>query len=89
MDDWRTTLGNFTNRQVVINTYVQDELVERDGLHFASIKMGSNRLELWRNDRIVKSIRIGPSASFVALAGFKDHYAFVDGEVRTELYFPH
>jgi len=82
-------LERFTNRQVVINTYEEEELVERDGLHFDRLLFTGRQLEVYRNGSVVKSVPVRPSATFAALAGFKDHYAFMDGESRIELYFPH
>jgi len=82
-------LSRFANGQTVINTYEEDELVERDGLHFDSLRFRGERLEIYRDGGIVKTVVVRPTATFVTLAGFKDHYAFLDGNSRIEVYFPH
>lgn len=82
-------LGRYANRQAVINTYEEDEMVERDGLHFDSMRFKGDRLEIYRNGGVVKTVAVRPEASFVTLSGFKDHYAFLDGDLRIEVYFTH
>lgn len=82
-------LSRYMNRQLVLNKYVEDELVERDGLHIDHVVYQQERLEIYKDGRLARTIPIAPSAKFIALEGFKDHYAFVEGDSRLELYFPH
>ncbi len=83
-------LNMFHHRQIVINYYKNDELVDRNGMTFDTISIKRNELKLIKDDMPVFSIPIEDDTQFAPSGRIKNHYYLHTGDLanRTELYFP-
>lgn len=81
-------LLGYVNRQVVINVYDEEELVEREGVAYERIQLEPNRIVFMRNDEKVAQLAYNDQCRFGQLPGFQHHYALKCKSRRTELYFP-
>lgn len=80
-------LCQFKNRQVIINHYVDGELIRRDGFFFECIKLSENNISIIRNDLPLWSISIS-NFSFQAGVSFQNFFRLLNGDVEIEIYFP-
>jgi hypothetical protein len=81
-------LLEYANRQVILNVYRGDDLLQRDGYAFDCIRMTRDRLLIIKSDVTVAEAKLSPSTKLVRLPDFPRYYAFELEEIRTELYFP-
>lgn len=84
--DWRR-LTAYVNKQIILNTYQDGELVAKEGFHFTRIAAEENRLLVFDRDSVVAAVETEGYSSFEQLFGFPNHYAFANDQERLELYF--
>jgi hypothetical protein len=80
-------LLNLSHRQVIINIYEDEELVERCGFFFDEIVYENDEVRFLRDGKAIFAL----SASLQDLSvlpDFKNYYAFLSGARRVECYFP-
>lgn len=82
-------LESFSNRQVVINTYLEDELFDKTGMFLDNIKTNDHSVNFIRNKEIIYTIDRNKYPNFKYLAGFNDYYELSNYKDRIEIYFPH
>lgn len=80
----------FHHRQVVINFYDDDELVDRVGFHFDTMTIDTMEVRFIKNDTSIYTLQLNNDMKFVATTEFKNHYRFLqEGTAkRIDLYFP-
>ena len=84
----KNTLSRFENRQVVLNFYQEDMLVDRVGLFFDTIKVSEDSVHFQKNGDDKYVLDIHHYDSFQTLTGFKHYYSISTDNNRVELYFP-
>jgi len=84
----KNTLDRFENRQVVLNFYQEDMLVDRVGLFFDTIKVSKDSVHFQKNGDDKYVLDIHTYDNFHTLMGFKHYYSLSTGDNRVELYFP-
>ncbi|MBP1934580.1 hypothetical protein [Ammoniphilus resinae] len=84
----KNTLNRFENRQVVLNFYQEDMLVDRVGLFFDTMEVTDKSVNFQKNGETSYVLDIQDYNSFQALTGFKHYYSFSNDNNRVELYFP-
>ncbi len=82
-----SVLCQFKNRQVIINHYVDEELISRDGFFFDRVDISENKISIIRNDLPLWSINIS-SFSFHTGDSFKNFFRLLKGDVEIQIYFP-
>lgn len=81
-------LTAYTKRQVIINNYVEEELINKDGFMIDFIKIENSNIEFIRNSQTVYSIDIKNLSSFTVMKEFSNYFSLSNGTNRTEIYFP-
>ncbi|WP_102347668.1 hypothetical protein [Bacillus sp. Marseille-P3661] len=81
-------LKGYQNRQVVLN-YYQDEdfLWKREGFHFKSIKLSTDKLE-FINDESIYIITLKDFPVYFMITDFQNYFSLQNGTDRVEIYFP-
>lgn len=82
-------LESFSNRQVVINTYLEDELFDKTGMFLDNIETNDQSVNFIRNKEIIYTIDRNKYPNFKYLEGFNDYYELSNNKERIEIYFPH
>jgi hypothetical protein len=80
-------LSTFQNRQVVVNTYLDDELIQRDGFWFEQIKVDHRFLQFLKNGSIILSLEIEGKV-LKREPVFKHYFTVNDHNKKIEIYFP-
>jgi hypothetical protein len=80
-------LSQFQNRQVIINNYMDGELISRDGFFFDRVHISENEISIIRNDLPLWSFTIN-NFSFQSGETFKNFYRLVNGDAEIQIYFP-
>ncbi|MGO4888488.1 hypothetical protein ACJ2A9_12065 [Anaerobacillus sp. MEB173] len=83
----KTLLTNYYNRQVIINTYEEECLIEKEGFAFDKITILSDQVQLIKDDIIIFSFD-SSMYQFKVLDDFNHYYAFENELSKVELYFP-
>lgn len=79
----------FKNRQVIVNTYIEDELINKDGFLFEKIEIIDERINFVQNQQTKYSISTTKYPIFHALDNFKNFFAFSnESNEKIEIYFP-
>lgn len=89
MSDSIQILESYSSRQVVINTYLDDELIDKTGLFLDNIETNENSVNFIRNKEIVHTIDRNKYPNFKYLEGFNNYYELSNEKERLEIYFPH
>lgn len=79
-------LTNYENRQVIINYYEEDGMIDRKGFFFDSIQIHEGEVRFIKGGQILHFLPL--AKSLTKLAGFSNHYSLGEGEQRVEIYFP-
>lgn len=79
-------LTKYENRQVIINYYVEDGIIDRKGFFFDSIQISEEGAQFIKSGQVLH--RLPLANSLTKLAGFSNHYSLGEGEQRIEIYFP-
>lgn len=82
------SLSQFKNQQVIINFYEEDELVQREGLFFESIRIGDCRIQFCNEGIIIFALPFDGCMNFTQRTDFKNYYFLEKDNNRVELYFP-
>ncbi len=82
-------LESFSNRQIVINTYFEEELLDKTGLFLDNIEISEDSVNFIRNKEVIYSIDRNKYPNFKYLEGFNNYYELSNDEERLEIYFPH
>lgn len=82
-------LESFSNRQIVINTYFEEELLDKTGLFLDNIEISEDSVNFIRNKEVIYSIDRNKYPNFKYLEGFNNYYELSNDKERLEIYFPH
>lgn len=80
-------LTNFHDQQVVVNTYVDDELIKRDGFWFEKIQEENGLLQFFKEGHVISSIEI-KGRLVKKEPVFKNFFTVNENVQRIEIYFP-
>ncbi|WML44917.1 hypothetical protein [Neobacillus sp. PS3-40] len=80
-------ITKFQNCQVVINTYSDEELIQRDGFWFEHIVEDHGFLHFIKAGTIVSRIEVD-GRKLTKEPIFKNFYTIRENKQRTEIYFP-
>lgn len=89
MDNSIKVLESYNNRQVVLNTYFEEELLDKTGLFLDNIETNTDSVNFIKNDKIIYTIDRSKYPNFKYLEGFNNYYEFSNDKERLEVYFPH
>lgn len=80
----------FHHRQIVINFYENDGLVDRNGMNFDTIAVTPGEIMLLKDNAPIFTLPLNEGAQFGPSGRIKNHYYLHYGDlsIRTELYFP-
>ncbi|MBI0575925.1 hypothetical protein IEC97_01015 [Neobacillus cucumis] len=81
-------ITKFHHRQVVVNTYVDEELVKRDGFWFEEIIMNGSTLAFMKEGKTVNEIELTDGIELNKEAVFKNYYSLNIEKKKIEIYFP-
>ena len=81
-------LKNYKDRQVVINQYEDEELVNKDGYFIDYIQIKNNRIELIKNNEPIYSIDLNFFSSFKILEDHHNYFSVSGKNKKLEIYFP-
>jgi len=81
-------LFHFSNQQVVINIYVEDELIQREGLFFESVTIVDNNLQFVKGGNIQFKIPLHNYRKLTQRSEFKHYFSLDNEDSRVDLYFP-
>ncbi|MDQ6599248.1 hypothetical protein E2K98_22035 [Bacillus salipaludis] len=81
-------MTKFHHRQVVVNTYVDEELVKRDGFWFEDIIMNGSILAFRKEGKTVNVIELPDGIELKTEAVFKNYYSLNIENKKIEIYFP-
>ncbi len=79
-------LNKYENRQVVINYYEEDGIIDREGFFFDSIHIHGGQFRFIKDAQVIYSLPL--AETIMKLSGFSNHYSLGEGEQRVEIYFP-
>lgn len=80
-------LSKFHHQQVVVNTYLDDELVKRDGFWFEEIVEENGVLQFLKEGRLITNIQLeGRLVKKEPI--FKNFFTVNENLQRIEIYFP-
>lgn len=82
-------LESFSNRQVVINTYLEEELLDKTGMFLDNIEISEKSINFIRNKEVIYNIDRNKYPNFKYLEGFNNYYELSNDKERLEIYFPH
>lgn len=80
-------LTTFQNCQVVVNTYVDDELIKRDGFWFEQLKVDHGFLHFFKDDSVILSVE-AEGKKLKKEPVFKNYFTINGNGQRIEIYFP-
>ncbi len=79
----------FKERQVIVNTFIDDELRNKDGFMFDHIEILDRSVNFVKDEQTVHSISLEIYPTFQALDDFKNYFSFSnDNNDKIEIYFP-
>ncbi|MDR6998295.1 hypothetical protein [Neobacillus niacini] len=81
-------ITNFHHRQVVVNTYVDEELVNRDGFVFDSVHLENDSLLFIKDAKTLFRIDSLTGMILKKEAIFKNYYSLNGENKKIEIYFP-
>ncbi|MGP3560219.1 hypothetical protein [Geobacillus sp. BK01] len=90
MSEVLALFARYTNRQVVVNFYEDDELVARDGFFFDYMERSDQVLTFFKNGQARLSIPLADYPDHHVLKSFSRYYRLEHSCFRraVELYFP-
>lgn len=83
-----TTLENFNNRQIIINEYANEELINRNGFFFKEITVTSCKIRIYKNNQLLYELSIPENFHFWKDGTFPNYFVMEWEAFRTEIYFP-
>lgn len=85
----KKSLEQYSNRQVVLNYYIDEELVQRDGLDFQSIIVTDREIKFLNDEKVKATIDLSQYKTFEASKEFfKNYFALKNGTSTLGIYFP-
>jgi hypothetical protein len=82
-------LSTFRNRQVVLNFYEEEALIQREGFNFNIIEVTDTQLFFYKENKLIYSINLLDYNTFTISNEFKNYIKLsIDIENWLELYFP-
>lgn len=81
-------LKKYRYQQVIINQYVDEGLVERDGFMFEEISLTEERISFMNSDQESFVIQLEKNFRFYKSNDFQNFYIVEQGILRIEIYFP-
>ena len=79
----------FKDRQVIVNTFINDELRNKDGFMFDHIGILDRSITFVKDKQTVYSISLEIYPYFQALEDFKNYFSFSNDNCdKIEIYFP-
>jgi len=79
----------FKNRQVVINTYEDEELISKEGFFYDNVEVKTDKVEFIKNNNISYTIHFQKYPYFKEMDGFKNYFSFSNfNNDKVEIYFP-
>ena len=83
-----TVITRYQNRQVILNYYDEDMLIQRDGFHFESIQLIESYLSFSKKDGSKFTIELTEYPSRYVNNDFQNYYILRSNSNRLEIYFP-
>lgn len=85
----KSSLQPYQNRQVVLNYYVDEELIQRDGFDFQSIIVDDDEIKFLSDNNIKASINLTQYNTFeTSKEFFKNYFDLKNGTSILSIYFP-
>lgn len=85
----KSSLQSYQNRQVVLNYYVDEELIQRDGFDFQSIIVNDDVIKFISDNTINGTINLTQYKTFeTSKEFFKNYFDFKNGPNILSIYFP-
>ncbi|MED1467836.1 hypothetical protein [Bacillus salipaludis] len=81
-------MTKFHHRQVVVNTYVDEELVKRDGFWFDEMIMNGSTIAFIKEGKTVNVIELPKGIILKKEEVFKNYYSLNIENKKIEIYFP-
>jgi hypothetical protein len=82
-------LSTLRNRQVVLNFYEEEALIQREGFNFNFIEVADTQLFFYKENKLIYSINLLDYNTFTISNEFKNYIKLsIDIENWLELYFP-
>ncbi|WP_026576529.1 hypothetical protein [Bacillus sp. UNC438CL73TsuS30] len=78
----------FHHRQVVVNTYVDEELVKRDGFWFEEMIMIGSTIAFIKEGKTINVIELPDGIELKKEEVFKNYYSLNIENKKIEIYFP-
>lgn len=82
------SLSNYHHRQVILNYYLQDELIGKDGFQFDTIEIAAQNLTILKDEKPLVSIDTSEYPGISKSGTFPNFFVLENNRNRTELYFP-
>lgn len=84
------SLQAYSKRQVIINFFEEEELVNREGFNFEFILVESNSLSFYRNQELICKLNLNCYTTFKKMTAFNHYFMFAnqDESKIMEVYFP-
>lgn len=79
----------YEKRQVIINVYQDDELINKNGYIFDYIQASDYKIDFIRENQSIYHIDRFQFPVFKKLEEFQDYFSFSNQQGYIELYFPH
>ncbi|MFP7297159.1 hypothetical protein [Neobacillus niacini] len=83
-----SVLSNYQNRQVILNYYQEDMMVQRDGFHFQSIQVTGSHLTFSKTDGKLVKIELKNYPHAFINTDFQNYYTLRNKKSSLDIYFP-
>ncbi|MFD1777472.1 hypothetical protein ACFSFW_02095 [Fredinandcohnia salidurans] len=82
-------LMEYTNQQVVMNWYEDEQLIERNGFFFSYLQVEDNTLHFIKDNEVKQTISLKNYQTIEILRDFRDFFQLTNGAHILQIYFPH
>jgi len=82
-------LMEYSNQQVVMNWYEDEQLTERNGFFFSSLRVEDNTLLFIKENEVKQTISLENYQTIEILPDFRDYFQLTNGTGTLQIYFPH
>ncbi len=88
-NDMLHKLMEYTNQQVVMNWYEDEQLIERNGFFFSCLRVEDNTLHFIKDNEVKQTISLKNYQTIEILPDFRDFFQLTNGAHILQIYFPH
>ncbi|WP_197246636.1 hypothetical protein [Cytobacillus firmus] len=83
-----TILCDYKNRDVILNYYYEDELIDRDGISFNEIYVHHGTIYFIKNRKRIVTINSKKYRNILIGEDFQNYYIMRRDKNRIDIYFP-